>query len=47
VTNIYVHFLGYALGFMTAYLGHEWHLVGDRPATATVSTAHREANREP
>ena len=29
VTNIYVHFLGYALGFMTAYLGHEWGLFGD------------------
>ena len=31
VTNIYVHFLGYALGFTSAYLAYEWRLVGDRP----------------
>lgn len=47
VTNIYVHFLGYALGFMTAYLGREWHLVGDRPAATVVSTARSETNRKP
>ena len=30
VTNVYVHFVGYALGFMTAYLAHEWKLFGNR-----------------
>lgn len=30
VTNIYVHFLGYALGFVNAYLAYEWELIGDR-----------------
>ena len=33
VVNVYVHFVGYALGFTTAYLGHEWGLLGDRPNT--------------
>lgn len=31
VTNVYVHFLGYALGFTTAYLAHELELVDERP----------------
>ena len=31
VINIYVHFLGYAIGFTTAYLSHEWQLLGERP----------------
>ena len=30
VTNVYVHFVGYALGFMTAYVAHEWELFEDR-----------------
>lgn len=30
VTNVYVHFVGYALGFMTAYLAHEWKLFENR-----------------
>lgn len=30
VTNVYVHFLGYALGFTTAYLAHELEFVGAR-----------------
>lgn len=30
VVNVYSHFLGYALGFMTAYLAHEWRLLGTR-----------------
>lgn len=29
VVNVYVHFFGYALGFTTAYLAHEWGLLGD------------------
>ncbi|MFO7925516.1 hypothetical protein [Natronomonas sp.] len=32
VTNLYVHFMGYALGFTVSYLVHEWRLLGDRPA---------------
>ena len=31
VVNVYVHFLGYALGFTTAYLAHELELIGGRP----------------
>ncbi|MEZ3163930.1 hypothetical protein ABNG03_03290 [Halorubrum sp. RMP-47] len=30
VTNVYIHFVGYALGFMTAYLSHEWEFFGNR-----------------
>lgn len=30
VTNVYVHFVGYALGFMTAYLAHELELFENR-----------------
>lgn len=30
VTNVYAHFVGYALGFMTAYLAHEWELFENR-----------------
>ncbi|MBP1901951.1 membrane associated rhomboid family serine protease [Halorubrum trapanicum] len=30
VTNVYVHFVGYALGFMTAYLAHEWEFFENR-----------------
>ena len=30
VTNVYVHFVGYALGFITAYLAHEWKLFENR-----------------
>lgn len=30
VVNVYGHFLGYSLGFMTAYLAHEWELFGTR-----------------
>ena len=30
VTNVYVHFVGYALGFMTAYFAHEWELFENR-----------------
>lgn len=32
VTNLFLHFVGYTLGFTTAYLVHEWRLLGDRPA---------------
>lgn len=42
ITNIYVHFLGYALGFITAYLAYEWQLLGDRSATAEASTKRCE-----
>jgi hypothetical protein len=36
VTNIYIHFLGYALGFANAYLAYEWELIGGRtPAVAS------------
>jgi membrane associated rhomboid family serine protease len=30
VTNLYAHFVGYALGFITAYLAHEWELFENR-----------------
>lgn len=30
VRNVYVHFVGYALGFMTAYLAHEWEFFENR-----------------
>jgi membrane associated rhomboid family serine protease len=30
VTNVYVHFVGYALGFITAYLAHELELFENR-----------------
>lgn len=46
VTNVYVHFLGYALGFTTAYIAYEWQLVGKRPALGTVSTAGQDAGRK-
>jgi hypothetical protein len=32
VSNVYMHFIGYALGFTMAYLVHELRLFGDRPA---------------
>ncbi len=45
ITNVYVHFLGYALGFTTAYIAYEWQLVGERPSVRGVSTAGRERKR--
>ncbi|TKX87530.1 rhomboid family intramembrane serine protease [Halorubrum sp. SS5] len=35
VTNVYVHFVGYALGFITAYLAHEWELFENRVGTGS------------
>ena len=38
VTNVYVHFVGYALGFMTAYLAHEWELFENRVKNRSTPT---------
>jgi membrane associated rhomboid family serine protease len=38
VTNVYVHFVGYALGFMTAYLAHEWELFENRVKNGSTPT---------
>lgn len=38
VVNVYGHFLGYSLGFMTAYLAHEWELLGSRSLERTTKT---------
>jgi hypothetical protein len=46
VINIYVHFLGYALGFITAYLAYEWQLIGERPVGTAVSPQNPEARGE-
>jgi hypothetical protein len=45
VINIYVHFIGYALGFITAYLAYEWQLIGERPIEP-LSAQSREATNE-
>lgn len=46
ITNIYVHFLGYALGFTTAYIAYEWQLVCERPTPMPVSTSRRETKSD-
>ena len=47
VTNVYTHFLGYALGFITAYLAYEWRLFDEQPvrtATCSREKAQSDAN---
>lgn len=46
VINIYVHFLGYALGFITAYLAYEWQLIGERSVGTAVPPRQLEARSE-
>ena len=48
VINIYAHFLGYTLGFISAYLAHEWRLFGEhirRPERAEVVRNQSPSNR--